>query len=648
MSQELIQAFPNAVMIPFNPLWLKKIEDAKKRADVDMIIVDTNIPDWAIVPPNWLLREKWIVDNSEPDILEIGCQRGHVFRNQGYAQLDRWFGFDIDVWKQNNFIQGDAHMPPFKSKSFNTVVLAEILEHVIDPVKVAVESMNLAKKKLIITVPNEYCYDSETEVLTRDGFKYFRDLTDMDEMATLTENGKLEYNKPTSRQHFLYKGIMIHFQSKYVDLLVTPEHNMYISKVRSEEYEFISAEKLSNIKCYSMKKDAEWEGVEEEKFVYGDRTIPMDDWLRFFGWYISEGSTSIYRKKGETYNHYYAINIAQLNKEHRIEIIETVKKIGLHPGETRKAIIIYDKQLCLYLKQFGKSHDKYIPKELKNLSKRQLSILFESMMKGDGHDDNGSGEGCCYVTCSDRLGDDVQEILLKLGISSKVCIGKNRFGTWNHISINKSCLTPRTQNGLNCHYENYDGEIYDVTVPNHTLFIRRNGIVVWSGNCWGPTALPFCDRYVKDKMDGITHRQQIDKNSRWIPDCLNPKEQIATWDEDNYEHLWHSRHFYHTDDTTQIPSGRTTDPEVNFIEYMNTVCKTFDETYNPEVKTQFQCHIEKIEYFPWAFLGAVICLDGEPFMSRFEFIKQLDVGDDWYSQVMSGPQNQLVGFLRRA
>ena len=29
----------------------------------------------------------------------------------------------------------------------------------------------------------------------------------------------------------------------------------------------------------------------------------------------------------------------------------------------------------------------------------------------------------------------------------------------------------------------YSGKIYDVTVPNHILFICRNGKTVWSGNC---------------------------------------------------------------------------------------------------------------------------------------------------------------------
>jgi len=40
--------------------------------------------------------------------------------------------------------------------------------------------------------------------------------------------------------------------------------------------------------------------------------------------------------------------------------------------------------------------------------------------------------------------------------------------------------------------ENYNGRIYDLTVPNHIIFVRRNGKPVWSGNCWeGHVTLEF-------------------------------------------------------------------------------------------------------------------------------------------------------------
>jgi len=30
----------------------------------------------------------------------------------------------------------------------------------------------------------------------------------------------------------------------------------------------------------------------------------------------------------------------------------------------------------------------------------------------------------------------------------------------------------------------YEGMVYDVTVPNHVFFMRRNGKASWTGNCW--------------------------------------------------------------------------------------------------------------------------------------------------------------------
>ena len=164
---------------------------------------------------------------------------------------------------------------------------------------------------------------------------------------------------------------------------------------------------------------------------------------------------------------------------------------------------------------------------------------------------------------------------------------------------------------------------------------------------WSFNVLPFMDKFEKDKIDGITHRQQIDKNSRWLSGCLNPKTEIASWDEEKYEHLWHVRHYYHPDDVgtyiEKIPSGKTKHPECNLVELMDDVV----ETYNLNAKVKASWSYEKLKYWPWAFHQVMIVLDGSQFMSAWEFRKKVEESRDWYSQFFVGENQNVVVFLRR-
>jgi hypothetical protein len=97
------------------------------------------------------------------------------------------------------------------------------------------------------------------------------------------------------------------------------------------------------------------------------------------------------------------------------------------------------------------------------------------------------------------LADDFQELCLKIGYSSSIYkddrVGSKSTKGYNYNYI---CYQIRIQNSFSLKrtklhtVENnkkdifYDGNVYCVTVPNHILFIRRNGKTCWCGNSeWG-------------------------------------------------------------------------------------------------------------------------------------------------------------------
>ena len=161
------------------------------------------------------------------------------------------------------------------------------------------------------------------------------------------------------------------------------------------------------------------------------------------------------------------------------------------------------------MKQFGKSPNKYIPKEIKNLCPRQLKILLDAMCLGDGHTRyridaryNIPSKETRYYTASEQLADDVQEILLKIGISGNIVVvrdkdkdydtkikGRKITPNYDELAVsfvfkNEPLVNYNKQNKNKAHHEwvDYVGMVYCLEVPNHIIYVRRNGKPCWSGN----------------------------------------------------------------------------------------------------------------------------------------------------------------------
>lgn len=98
-------------------------------------------------------RERWIREQCSGTVLDIGSADGWVFKGSG---LDLTC-LDINEYSPGEFprIVADAHSLPMDAGSFDCCVLAEILEHVHNPILVLREAVRVAKKKVIFTVPDE-------------------------------------------------------------------------------------------------------------------------------------------------------------------------------------------------------------------------------------------------------------------------------------------------------------------------------------------------------------------------------------------------------------------------------------------------------------------------------------------------------------
>ncbi|HID60590.1 MAG TPA: ribonucleoside triphosphate reductase, partial [Hadesarchaea archaeon] len=126
------------------------------------------------------------------------------------------------------------------------------------------------------TITPTFCYDEKTEVLTRDGWKWFKNVKPSDEIATLNiETRELEYQKPIGIYKFRYNGKMVHFKNRNIDLLVTPDHRMLVSSRRSKNKKlyFKGAKDVTqthNIPLLGIK----WKGRDKEFFVLPKVSMP--------------------------------------------------------------------------------------------------------------------------------------------------------------------------------------------------------------------------------------------------------------------------------------------------------------------------------------------------------------------------------------
>ncbi len=350
----------------------------------------------------------------------------------------------------------------------------------------------------VSTLGPRACFSEDTEVLTKNGWKLFKNITYDDEILTLGKNDFVEYHKPSEIIKERYIGELIAFKNSKLDLLVTPNHKMYAKKRHKNKFELLPA--LENIRWEraEMKKSAKWNGVEKKYFYlpfvknnkFGHvKKIDMDVWNEFFGYYITEGCVhlrkrkrTVKRKKYENIEYNILIAQSKKNQFERKKIIECLKKMPFtFFSSDDHQFRICNKQLAMYLVQFGKAKEKYIPKELKNLSRRQLRILFDALMLGDGSKDKRA-----FYSSSITLAGDFQEILLKLGMAASINVkDKRKKNPVYHVHIltdnRKDFLTPKYPKR---EITNYDGYVYCVNVPNHVIYIRRNGKVLFCGNCY--------------------------------------------------------------------------------------------------------------------------------------------------------------------
>lgn len=361
------------------------------------------------------------------------------------------------------------------------------------------------------------CFAPDHDVLTTTGWVPISEVSKGHKVATLVDGKRLEYHQPTEVMDYDYDGKMYEVKSNQVNLMVTPNHRMYVAArgSKNKNYKIETAEKIygkmkhykKNIEEYStinidIPEELRIESGKVTHFNLKGTHYKIEPWLIFFGIWIAEGCVS------KDWNnmrinfaaHKPRVKEALINvcKEMNIEVLQYKDK---KTDEELNSWRIKNSVLVDYFRQFSVGAvNKFLPNWVWYLSSEQCQLLIEGMVLGDGHTmKNGTQR---YDTSSTKLANDFQRLCLHAGWSTNKMlkyeaghesysetrdeIFKSTKDAWrltiiksqNEPLVNKNKKTNQLDSWID-----YTGKVYCCTVPNDgIIYVRRQGLPVWCGN----------------------------------------------------------------------------------------------------------------------------------------------------------------------
>ena len=425
-------------------------------------------------------------------------------------------------------------------------------------------------------IKRNHCYDTETEILTLNGWKKYNEINNNDLFATLNENGFVEYLPSAGYTCYEYSGKMIKVNTHMVDLLVTDKHKMYVCKTttkegrKKEKYELLEADTLLNTPHAYLKKS--------NGYVNSKTNIPLDV-LRLLGFAIGDGSIS------------HSLSF-HLSKERKIKYLKDIcnnLKLDITSSKDSKGYIRISIGLTqpnlvdyayLFKDIYNSEKEKKIPHELlKMMDKEECEALLDGLQNSDGHTtkDNSS----YYCTTSEELKGQFQQLCLHCGYSSNE-VGitdlseKSNFNSnkiLSKMSIIKRENTPEINKSKNTkgtieEIDNWNGLVWCVNIPPyHNVYVRRNGKPVWCGNC--------------AMLEHASIVFEVDETSFY--DTLELKDTLEKGLVDGHEYETFKSYLRFTDDNARyIISGNIR----AWIEFLQICVKFFNK-----IPTFFGCYL---------------------------------------------------------
>lgn len=383
--------------------------------------------------------------------------------------------------------------------------------------------------KLQIVAGNHDCLCEETEILTKNGWKFINDLKKEDLIFSVSNSLEGSWNKINTIIRKTHTGYFYNKKGKHIDISCTDKHRFIYKTERSKQpYKIdfiknINHDQVIHIPCAASN-------------LIKDNELITDDEIKLLAWIYTDG---YFKRKGN----YLGIRISQ--RPSKIEYIENLlnKMNILYTKSTRIRNIkfICGKQLknppkpecVLYLKTESLkniSWRKYfITKEnldfMYDWSSRQFLIFLHEAIKGDGTTPT-NGKKCGILYGSKERLNEIQKFCVINNIRTSLYTYRKTQGRLN-ITFNTNDtmlrLKPEKTYVIN-------KPVWCIQTDLQNFCVRKNGKVFFTGNCYD--SIGFWPHYLGDfgilpatrkKVMFCRGAYSIDKDSRtpyydWWPE----------------------------------------------------------------------------------------------------------------------------------
>jgi hypothetical protein len=336
------------------------------------------------------------------------------------------------------------------------------------------------------------CYDEHTQTLTESGWKFHWQIDHTSEkIGTYNPlSRKIEFHTANHKYEAPYMGKMIHFNNKYVDLQVTPSHDMWVWHNNKHNWQKMTAEEVmggkAGTKCMFMETAPYLDTVDEEDFP-----SDINDLAAVAGLVAASGikqgdKIRIYQNRLTDFDPYIdlfrdlGISWRVISDKFRNSSIELS---SLEHGEffDVKKPLVFAKSLPFFARKAFVRH--FVQN---GYSKQDNSWVryFDDVRERDLHQELAMSAG--YSTYIKKLVDEQGEhFMMRVSLREK--------------NLRTRLLDIRTDIST----VDYGGIIYCYNVPNHLFVTRRNGLVTIQGNTANRATSDNMSRNLVDSVKDI-------------------------------------------------------------------------------------------------------------------------------------------------
>lgn len=319
-----------------------------------------------------------------------------------------------------------------------------------------------------------HCFDEKTEILTNEGWKNYKQISDSEIVATYNRSlDKLEYQKIDQLHVYSNYNELYHLKSRDIDLMVTDKHGLWASS-KNNKWKEITAKEASTKNRLSYKASA----IHDEC-----KLNEKDSFINLIAWIMAEGHFE--KQNGKISQIRIAQSDAPDGRLNRLKldidncgIKYSCKKRysagkiehGQHRNFDAYRISLYDPDGSVRSKVLAYLDENKTPTRLlAQMSAAQLETFLTTYIWADGCFNKSSKNS--YQVASNRMDhiDFLQEISARLGYRTSTSHGNGM----HYLTINTRNLVQANRDRWS--KVAYSGDVWCVSVPNGTLLVRRGG-----------------------------------------------------------------------------------------------------------------------------------------------------------------------------